>query len=424
MTTLNNVVLFVLVLFVLSVGSVVPADAQSRAERNAYAGMDRAVQSAQANPTADRIAAAQRAIRSAYNVFLRQERNRDQAWQAHDRARTMANDAYQTAKETAPNAPSATKVSVVRRVYSTYISAMQASMRYAELLAQSTAPFRAVDVSMRQLRRQLRAETLRGSWTDSVEAEIESSNRAHTQVLNTHGRYLHAAMDSIRDAAEAIARLDPSILGTRHNDLRLRFENANMATLRQLGVVLQARSGNWESWDQSAYDTALSNLVDSATAVADAMASRQRESVADQQAFIEAERRREQEQQTAGQQQQQQQAQSAQGPRQERAEREQERQQESPVAAWQRFISERMAEAERRVSDLANITCGGFSSVTWARIATSNAFNALNGWSFNQVLMDSEIVNQYDRDAHFARLEQLRDETESHARRIDPVCRR
>ena len=79
MTTLNNVVLFVLVLFVLSVGSVVPADAQSRAERNAYAGMDRAVQSAQANPTADRIAAAQRAIRSAYNVFLRQERNRDQA---------------------------------------------------------------------------------------------------------------------------------------------------------------------------------------------------------------------------------------------------------------------------------------------------------------------------------------------------------
>ena len=133
--------------------------------------------------------------------------------------------------------------------------------------------------------------------------ELLSAHQAfhdhHSQATNTHGRYLHAAMDEIRDAAEAIARLDPSILGTRHNDLRLRFENANMATLRQLGVTLQIRNGNWDNWDESAYDTALSTLVDSATAVADAMARQQREDVSNQQAFIEAERRQEQERQQA-----------------------------------------------------------------------------------------------------------------------------
>lgn len=115
-----------------------------------------------------------------------------------------------------------------------------------------------------------------------------------------HVRYQHAALDSIRDAAEAVARLNPPTLqGPVSNQLRGRFEDANMAALRQLGVTLQVRRGNWDNWDPSAFDAALSELVDSATAVADAIAARQRTDAEAQQAFIGAERRREQEQQQA-----------------------------------------------------------------------------------------------------------------------------
>ena len=72
-----------------------------------------------------------------------------------------------------------------------------------------------------------------------------------------------------------------------------------MAALRQLGVTLQARSGNRANWDESAFDAALSELVDSATAVADATAGRRRTDDEAQRAFIEAERRQEQERQQA-----------------------------------------------------------------------------------------------------------------------------
>ena len=295
MKTLNYAVLFVLVFASLTVsfGSV-PADAQTRIERNAYASMDRAVQSAQANPTADRIAAAQRQIRSAYNVFLRQERQRDAAGEAFYADHDTNGDGS------------------VNPDKGEHLPRTRAAMRYAELLGLSTSVYR----NYNRVTGRTVEEWAAGRGTHdygngmktctydySLCREFESASQAfldhHSQALNTHGRYLHAAMDSIRDAAEAIARLDPSILGTGHNDLRMRFENANMAALRQLGVTLQIRNGNWDNWDQSAYDTALSTLVDSATAVATVMASRQRESVANQQAFIEAGRRQEQQRQQA-----------------------------------------------------------------------------------------------------------------------------
>lgn len=73
MRTLVNVVL-VLVL----VGSV-PASAQTRAEQNAYASLNRAVQAMQAKATVNRIAAVQRALRAAYNAYNRQETTRARA---------------------------------------------------------------------------------------------------------------------------------------------------------------------------------------------------------------------------------------------------------------------------------------------------------------------------------------------------------
>jgi len=295
MTTLNNVVLFVLVLFVLSVGSVVPADAQTRAERNAYASMDRAVQSAQANPTADRIAAAQRAIRSAYNVFLRQEQQRDAPLREY-------------LSEFGSGTSVGGRHDITRGEHQPQT---RAAMRYVQLFGMSPSAIRRHNRAIGRALERDGGFTMNRNGTAMEECthpsslcrEIISSFQAYgslmRQAINTHGRYLHAAMDEIRDAADAIARLDPSILGTRHNDLLLRFGNANMATLRQLGVVLQARSGNWDNWDESAFDTALSTLVDSASDVADAMANRQREDVSNQQAFIEAERRQEQERQQA-----------------------------------------------------------------------------------------------------------------------------
>ena len=275
MKTLNCFVAFVVVLVVL--GSVAVADGQTTAERNAYASMDRAVQSAQANPTADRITAAQRAIRSAYNVFLGQERNRDQAAvQAHN-AQQAANAAIDTSQWQQWR----THERRATRLY----------MRYAELLGLSTAPLRTWSNVIPRVRDN-------GSH-QRIQADIDAINAYMARLSPTHARYLHAAMDSIRDAAEAIGRLDPSILGTRHNDMMLRFENANMAAINQLRVTLRARNGNWEGWDESAFDTALSTLVDSVSTVANTMANRQREDVSNQQAFIEAERRQEQERQQA-----------------------------------------------------------------------------------------------------------------------------
>ncbi len=235
MTTLNNVVLFVVVLVVL--GSVVPADGQTRAETAAYASMDRAVQAAQANPTADRIAAAQREIRSAYNVFMRQvQRVRE------------ADTAFHNAEDLDPVESPSDNMG---------LGTLRVAQRVPELLGRSTAPYRSRQVSHDAL------------WA------------AHAADWNVFLRNVYAGVDEIRDAAEAIGRLNAS---GASNDLRRRFEDANMATIQKMGNLLrtirvQSPTGISENPENSNWNPAdadLSDLIDAVSAIAGAMASRQR----------------------------------------------------------------------------------------------------------------------------------------------------
>ena len=251
MKTLNCVVAFVVVLFV-AFGSVVPADAQTTAERNAYASMDRAVQAAQANPTADRITAAQRAIRSAYNVFLRLEQQRAAA----DHALHSAGGQLPRDDQAAPQ------------------NAIRAASQLATLMGRSTAFYRTADLSVSAL------------WED------------HSVVWDERLRFARAGLYAIVVAATTLSSMAIDTLGAT-NYMVQRIVDAQGPIHEEIRYLVGSPGSGRTTGNANLLTPALSELVDAASAVANAMANRQREDVSNQQAFIEAERRREQEQQQA-----------------------------------------------------------------------------------------------------------------------------
>ena len=277
MKTLNYVVL-VLVAF----GLVVPVDAQVRNERDAYRDLSRAVQSVQFDQSPQQITDARRAIQRAYSVHERQERRRNEL-----------------------------EADVIRSIqrmplFDTAAAALDLCGAIGTYDTRMTANHRSTIRAQNRLAEALGLRPTRMSYGQSWQQLLPLFTQQNTAILNARLRFNRAAVDAIRDAAEVIARLDPSILGTRANQMRLRFENANMAAIRLQGRLIGLDGGlrNWQGratgyGDGPSRDTlsALSELVNATVAIADAMVRQQRANIQAQQDFIQAEQRIEQEQQ-------------------------------------------------------------------------------------------------------------------------------
>lgn len=260
MRTLVNVVLFVVF------GSVVPASAQTRAEQNAYASLNRAVQAMQAKPTANRIAAVQRALRAAYNAYNRQETSRARAFYTalrHDAGRVRSE--WRT-----------------KRWHLFWAYWKDLWVRYVQLLGQSAAAYRdfgllipriAVSVNAGGMHIERHGKVMYCTHSASLCREIQvngSARRAvYLRALQEHVRYKYAAIDTLHGAATAVSDLALSIIGTAE---RLPLENAILAVGRQ--AVATARAIHSTTNPMEEYDTlvfscrnALSDLVEATETV-------------------------------------------------------------------------------------------------------------------------------------------------------------
>lgn len=255
-----------------------PVEAQSPAERDAYAGLERAVRAAQSAPGPDsaarRLADVRRAIEHAYSVFQDQERHRDAAEEAFRHAGNNwdPHDDQHVARVAA---------------------------QYAELLGRPTAAYRAFSILMSRV---WQAWNTGGGWrwrTDRTNHQDElmtcdvdfSLCREFRQTWNTfreshgrdagaHWRYLHAAADAMVEAANALEALSARFTGfdVRHDAMLQRLGSAKLASIRSQERVLQAASA-CEAGDCSRspdapadFDRSLQELVDAAVAVAEGLA--------------------------------------------------------------------------------------------------------------------------------------------------------
>ena len=222
MSTLNNAVLFVVVLF----GSVAVADGQSPAERNAYVGLERAVSAMERNPSTVAIAAVQRTVRAAADAYDRVEGRRRQLL-----ARAIRGTGY--------SAEPIEQWGSVSRVWATNW------IRYFEVVGQDTATFRAfIDLTRRVVREHPNAKGPVGRqgadftytansdrvatsvtecyYSSGLCRDLRSNTTAkrttYVRARQAHIRAQYAAMNAIHDAARAVQGVAGSLPGAADPD--------------------------------------------------------------------------------------------------------------------------------------------------------------------------------------------------------------
>lgn len=243
-----------------------PAEAQTRPERDAYATLARAVSAAGTEPAPRRAADIRRAVERAYSVYQSQEQRREAA-DAAGVGDGMNNDAAESRRSN------------------------RGWIRYAELLGQSTAAYRAYDNMIPRMWdgsggfRYTPANGMESCERSYSECrEIESALRARyaawSRAAGVHWRYIYAAADAMIEAASGLEGLAPRFIGftMRHNAGLQRLGSAKQAAIRNQGRVLlkadACESGRCSSAvGPDDFDETLQGLVDAALAVADDLAS-------------------------------------------------------------------------------------------------------------------------------------------------------
>ncbi len=382
-----------------------PAEAQTRPERDAYATLARAVSAAGTDPAPRRAADIRRAIERAYSVYRSHEQRRDAA---QDSGRDRINNDAAEAR-----------------------SSIRVRIRHAELLGQSTAPFRAFDNLIPRI-----YDVSRGGWRytpangmESCERsysecrEIESAFRAVNAAIGrasgVHWRYLYAAADAMIEAASGLEGLAPRFIGftMRHNASLQRLGSAKLAAIQNQGRVLRAASA-CESGRCSGgpthddFDGTLQGLVDAALAVAEGLAS-YREVAAEAEAPAPAPVAPAAEAPAAAEA-------GAPAPGPAAPFEEPEPEPVSLAEQWDRAVDEAVAEAERRVAELERATCGIFRG-TSARIAISSARDRLYGQLPGARFVDVDTRGEAWQ-ATWQHLDELSDRVEAHVRTLDPNC--
>ena len=252
---------------VLSLATPVDVNAQTRAERDAFNNLARAVRAAQSNTSPQRLGDVRLALERAYSVFQNQERRREAADGAYHATYDDRIDTVEEAQQVG-----------------------RTGARYAELLGQSTAAHRA------RSRRAPQMYEGDGNWQYSREGmitcersyrqcrEIESTLveafEAHMRDSAVHLRYLYAAGEAMVEAANGLEDLAPRFIGfdVRHNAMLQRLGSAKLAAIQNQGRVLLDASACEAGHSCTGevigdFDQSLQGLVDAAVAVADGLAS-------------------------------------------------------------------------------------------------------------------------------------------------------
>lgn len=369
-----------------------PVEGQTPREREAFSAMSRAVQAAGSDSSPRALAEARRAIERAFSVF-----------EAQERARDAAEAAYHTEGRSGAEAR----------------SAIRGAMRYAELLGQSTAAFRAFENAIPRIwdgsgywrmghdGDNLVLETCERDYgaCREIESAYRSLGEAHGRDTEVHVRYLYAAAEAFRGAADGLDGVASGVVGfnVRHRSDLQRLASAKLALIRAQGPLLR---GVCRTVGCNEPDEALSGLVNAAVAVAGGLASyREAREVA---AEIEASRAPL--------------PPRAPAPAVEAPAVEEEVEEVSLADLWLRGVEEALQEADARVSALAERTCGWGSDVTWARIRINNAFDVIHA-GFVPGAGGQRFVPPDDvRRPFAARLDGLRERLRGHERRISPSC--
>ena len=361
MTTLNNVVLFVLVLVLF--GSVVPADAQTRAEQAAYDSLWSAVQSVQSEPTTERIAAVRPALRQAHSVFQQEESRRDEADRiSHDTEYIYATD-DERERSRRDNA-------------------------YTILLGQFSSE-------------------CRGWWEDwdgPEDTRVNACQADHYKAANLHARYMWEGMDTIIEVS-VVLQAWAERFGIRSPDTLQRMLDARAAAVSYNQLVLESsneivRPGNGalyhgfdfvkaSSFRETGFDPRFSALVDASVAVVDAIVDVRRAEQAEQ----------EPEPEQGGTTTEQEQADMEPEPdgttaEQQRADLEQEPEPENLGDAWAQAAIAAINEAAQAVADIPDcgwaVEGGALSAINNARSVLSGVFTDNAGQRWN-------VISQVDR---------------------------
>ena len=368
---------------VLAVFAVGPVEAQTRTERDAFSAMASAVRAADSSPRA--LASARRAIERAFSVFEAQEQRRRSACCGGGMVLTSYDSDGSGGLNTAE----------VRAFLSS-------RARYADLVGQSSAPFR------------INPEGVSDARWNVVMA-------ARGRVIGAHWRYVYAAAEAFRGAADGLEGVATGVVGfdVRHRSDLQRLASAKFVLIQVQGRVLGAASA-YESGDGVHVSDAdsvpvLRDLVNAAVAVVDGLESyRDARGV---EAEIEASRRPLPPPSPAPAVEAPASAPAVEAPAVEEVVEE-----VSLADLWLRGVEEALQEAEARVSALAEITCGWGSDVTWARIRISNAFDVIHagfvpGAGGQRFVPPADVRRPFE-----ARLDGLRERLRGHERRIAPSC--
>ena len=404
---------FVVVLFAFVVASVGVGEAQTPREREAFSAMARAVQEAGSDSSPRVLAEARRAIERAFSVFEAQESRRVAGREAALMRHTSAAEARSRVREWT---------------------------RYAEILGQSTAPFRAFESEIPRMYDDSGEWSYVGAGDGSLDRcerdygecrEIEAVWRVYLGGLNravgAHWRSRYAAGAAFRGAADGLEGVASGVVGfdvRGRSDLQ-RLASANLDLIRAQGQVLRAVS-ECEAGDcpddyarrAAGFDGALRDLVSAAVAVARGLESYRgggevaaearvplpapavetpvavedlpatpAELIDDEETPFEIWRR--------------------------------------AVEGWRQGVDARLQVAEEAVSALADVTCG-YANVSVARQAVFDASNLIAdpggfpGRASSEQVREMEIsVPRRDFDARF---DAIVGRLIEHERRIEPRC--
>ena len=361
---------FVVVLFAFVVAAVGVGEAQSRAERDALSNLGRAVRAAQSDSSPRRLADVRRASERVQSAF-----------QAADQIRKSADLSLHAAQDGEEDLTRGGR---------------RAGRRYAELVG-----------------------------VRSDDSNVGSLWRSHNRAGAAHMRHCIATVAAVVDAADALEGLVPRFIGydVRNSSALLSLASAKLEAIRVQGSVLREidaleEDGRSERnvW-YGEVDRPLSGLVSAVVGVARGLESyREASEVA---AEVEASRTP-----PAFE------APLVAGVRgrtpEEQAIFEERVGIEAPVVEevsledlWRRGVEEALQRADARVEALAGVTCG-FSRVTDARIAVSNAWDRING----EVDGGGRFVGDAaERRGFQVRLDAIRERLEDLDDQIEPVCR-
>ena len=382
-----------------------PAEAQTRPERDAYATLARAVSAAGTDPAPRRAADIRRAMERAYSVYQSHEQRREAAWAEYS-GDGENNDAAEARRS------------------------IRGLIRYAELLGQSTAAFRAFDNLIPRMWdgsgswRHTPAngmESCERSYSEcrEIESTMRASVAAGNRAVGVHWRYVYAAADAMIEAASGLEGLAPRFIGftMRRNASLQRLGSAKLAAIRNQGRALRkadaCESGRClDAPNPDDFEGTLQGLVDAALAVAEGLAS-YREVAAEAEAPAPAPVAPAAEAPAAAEA-------GAPAPGPAAPFEEPEPEPVSLAEQWNRAVDEAVAEAERRVAELERATCGIFRG-TSARIAISIARERLYGQLPGARFVDVDTRGEAWQ-ATWQHLDELSDRVEAHVRTLDPNC--